>query len=289
MAHVVRAEMLAFSVADGAGEVVPVPLGEDNIGWLLICRQTGEACAVDGPEAGPYLERCDALGVRLTTVWNTHTHGDHIGLNRDLQAHGLLAGLRVFAPAAAKLATPGCTDPVDEGSVAGVGALQAQVLRTDGHLDGHVSFYVPGAVFCGDTMFTAGCGYLFDGPPSAMWASLQRLAALPDATAVCCAHEYTWSNLRFAYAVEPANSALQARIRAARTTLAAGGSCVPSTVALERATNPFLRPTAPTMRAGYRDRFGTALPDDPELAFAALRSAKDGTVWRALTDDTLPR
>lgn len=288
MTHVVRRPPGPFAIADGAGVLHQVPLGEDNLGWLVVCRETGEAAAVDGPEAGPYLALCERLGVRLTTIWNTHTHGDHIGCNRDLARRGLLSDLRVFAPAGAAVATPGCTDPVDEGDRATVGRLGAEVWRTDGHLDGHVSFVMPGAVFCGDTMFTAGCGYLFDGPAAAMHQSLHRLASLPDATLVCCAHEYTWSNLRFAWVVDAANPALAERIRRARAILAEGGSCVPSTMAEERATNPFLRGTLPSVRAGFQAHTARPLGERAVDAFTDLRALKDGATWRSIRDAELP-
>jgi hydroxyacylglutathione hydrolase len=288
--HVVREPTLPFEVADGAGRVIQVPLGVDNLGWIVACTATGEAALVDGPDAGPYLARCAALGLRPTTVWNTHTHGDHVGLNRDLQARGLLASMRVYGPASVPPgAVPGLTDPVDEGDVASVGPLRAAVIRTDGHLDGHVSFVVDDAeapaLFCGDTLFGAGCGYLFDGPPAAMHDSLRRLAALPGATRVCCAHEYTWDNLRFAAVVDGDNDAVWRRVLAAKAARDDGRSCVPSTIDDERATNPFLRAGDRTLRAFALRSIGLAVPSTPADAFACLRAAKNERGWRLGHDD----
>ena len=292
-AHVVRFPAEPRQFCGGQATVVQVPLGQDNLGWMVICEATREAALVDGPDAGAYLSRCEALGVRPTTVWNTHTHGDHVGLNHDLQRRGLLAAMRVFGPAAARDDVPGITDAVDEGDVVSVGRLTARVMRTDGHLNGHISFVIgdaatPGAaVFCGDTLFAAGCGYLFDGPPAAMAQSLRRLAALHPDTAVCCAHEYTWDNLRFAFHVDGDNPALWARILAARATLDAGGSCVPSTIGMERATNPFLRAGDPILKRFAAMQCELSLPDEPDAAFAILRMLKNGPRWRGVSDDEI--
>ncbi len=241
MPHVVTRPSEPFTVAGGALVVHQVPLGHDNLGWLLQCPTSGRCAVVDGPNAAPYLERIDAEGWELCVVLNTHTHGDHIGVNRALARAGRLDGVRVIGAASHAAELPGLTEPVSDGDVVRVGDAAFDVWLTEGHLDGHLSFVTDGAVFCGDTLFAGGCGYLFDGPPATMHASLQRLASLPGSTRVCCAHEYTSDNLRFAHMVEPTNDRLRQRIDAVRELRAVGASTVPSTIAEERATNPFLR------------------------------------------------
>ncbi|MEL6183784.1 MAG: hydroxyacylglutathione hydrolase C-terminal domain-containing protein, partial [Myxococcota bacterium] len=162
------------------------------------------------------------------------------------------------------------------------------VMLTEGHIDGHVSYRVEEALFCGDTLFAGGCGYLFDGPPAKMHDSLQRLAGLPEDTLVFCAHEYTQDNLRFAWFVEPDNAALAERIRTDWARRGRGEATVPSTIGLELATNPFIRADQPTIR----ETLARALPDRslaaPVDCFAAARALKDRKDHRALTDADLP-
>ncbi len=288
MHHVVTRPTPPFTALDGRAEVHQVPVWQDNLVWLLVCTGTGETAVVDGPEAGPVLDYCAAHDLRLTTVLNTHTHFDHIGINRDLAQRDLLGGLRVVGPARVAKDVPGLTEAVDDGDAVRVGVLEGRVLLTEGHLDGHVSYLFGDVLFCGDTLFGAGCGYLFDGPPAKMYRSLTRLAALPPETRVCCAHEYTQDNLRFAWSVEPDNAALAGRIRDAWQRRALGHSTVPSTIALERATNPFLRGDVDTLR----QRVAAALPGvaigDDEALFAATRALKDRKDYKQLSDADLP-
>ena len=241
MDHVVTHPGPPWRSPDGRLEIHPVPAWQDNIVWIAACVETGEAAAVDGPDAAAALAYCEAKGLRLTTILNTHTHMDHVGINHDLAGRGRLDALRVFGPRRAADAVPGLTDPVDEGDTVHVGRVEGRVLTTEGHIDGHVSFVFDHALFCGDTLFAAGCGYLFDGPPRKMYESLRRLVALPGATRVFCAHEYTEDNLRFAWSVEPDNEALADRIRRVFALRARGECSLPSTVEEERATNPFVR------------------------------------------------
>ncbi len=287
MPHVVSQPEPPFPAIGGRLVVHQVPAAEDNLVWVLVCAETGEAAVVDGPDATGALAAIDALGAKLVAVINTHTHGDHVGLNADLARRGLLSGLRVFGPRAVADQVPGITDPVDEGDTIRFGNLVASVLRTDGHLDGHVSYVLGDALFCGDTLFAGGCGYLFSGPPAKMFDSLMRLAALPDGTRVCCAHEYTQDNLRFAWSVEPDNEELAERIRGVWAKRAAGGCCVPSTIAEERATNPFLRPGSPTLKRIVEEAAGRPLRTPVEV-FAATRALKDRKLYKALSDDLLP-
>lgn len=288
MEHVVTRPTPAFRSRDGRLTVHQVPVWVDNLVWVLVCNETGEAALVDGPEAGPVLDHCAAAGLRLTTVLNTHTHLDHVGINADLQRRGRLEGLTVAGPARRAKDVPGLTQPLDDGDVVRVGTVEGRVMLTEGHLDGHVSFSFDDLLFCGDTMFTGGCGKLVDGPPEKMHASLQRLAALPGDTRVCCAHEYTQDNLRFAWTLEPGNAALAERIRGAWALRAAGGCTVPSTIELERATNPFLRQGSAELVASVRAAMPDARLDDALEVFAATRRLKDRGAYRARGDEGLP-
>lgn len=285
MTHAVTAPQPPIPLAGGALEVHQVPAWQDNFIWLVVSKARGEAAAVDGPEAAPALDACRALGVRLTTILNTHTHPDHVGINHAL---GDLSSIRVVGPKRKAADVPGLDEPVDEGDALELFGVPVKVMLTEGHIDGHVSYALDGAVFCGDTLFAAGCGYLFDGPPVKMHDSLQRLSALPDDTRVFCAHEYTQDNLRFAWSVEPDNEALRDRIRAAWAVRARGESTVPSTIGLEKATNPFLRPYSTTIRRTVAEAFpGRELATDADV-FAATRALKDEKTYRERGDDVLP-
>jgi hydroxyacylglutathione hydrolase len=287
MNHVVTRPTDPFETASGALEVHQIPSATDNLIWLIVSK-TGDAAAVDGPEAGSVLDYCNARGYRLTTIFNTHTHGDHIGINLDLGKRRMLSSLRVVGPKRAARDVPGLTEAVDDGDTTEFAGVKAEVMLTEGHIDGHVTFVLDGALFCGDTMFGAGCGYLFDGPPPKMWRSLERLAALDGSHRVCCAHEYTQDNLRFAWSVEPGNPDLAERIKTTWSIRSEGRSSVPSTIDLERKTNPFLRHASPELR----ERVQKAMPgwslSSPAEVFAATRALKDRKDYRSLTDSALP-
>lgn len=301
--HVVLEPGPPRTLLGGAATLQLIPLGQDNLGWRLTCNATGATALVDGPDAVPYLESLASLGLTLSALFITHTHGDHIGVAADLQGRRQIAlrrgeadpwpGLRTFGPRPRAAEVPGLTDAVDEGDEVALGALRLQVWRTEGHLRGHISYVLAdekgekgekGAIFCGDTMFGGGCGYLFDGPPAAMLASLQRIAALPPTTLLCCAHEYTWDNLHFALSVAGADPAYAAalgdRITRCRDLRAAGRSTLPSTIGEERATNPFLH--AAQLVAALPDRGAEAatVPPDAAAAFTALRAAKDSRLYK---------
>ena len=288
MDHVVSNPTPPFSALDGRAEVHQIPVWRDNFSWILVCKQTGQAAIVDGPEADPVLDYAAARGLELSTILTTHTHPDHIGIHRELAKRGELDALRVVGNAALEGTIPGLSEGVGEGDSVSLGELRGQVMLTEGHLDGHITYLFDELLFCGDTLFAGGCGYLFDGPPTKMHASLTRLAALAGATQVCCAHEYTEDNLRFAWSVEPDNEALAARIREVWARRARGESTVPSTIADERATNPFLRGDSDTIRRSV----AAALPDapltSPAEVFAATRALKDKKLYKQAGDEVLP-
>lgn len=276
--HAVTTLPPPFRSASGRLVVHTVPLASDNLGWLVVAGD--EAAIVDGPDAGAVLDACARLGVRLTTVINTHTHGDHVGVNFDLRKRGLLDGLRVIGPAAVAADVPGLNEPVAPEDVVVFGGVRGRVIQTEGHLAGHVSYHFDDLVFTGDALFMGGCGYLFSGPPAAMFEGLARLAALPAETWVFCAHEYTEDNLRFAATVEPDNAALQARIVDVRERRARGEATVPGQLAVELATNPFLRSTSPELVARVAAAMPGAALDTPLAVFTATRRLKDTRAYK---------
>lgn len=288
MAHTVTQPRPPIPSTSGKLEVHQIPAAEDNLIWLLVDTATREAAAVDGPDAGAVLEYCQAHGIELTTIFNTHTHFDHIGINADLKKRGLLASLRVVGYEGSRDAIPGLTEPVEDGDTVRFGPVTGKVMLTEGHIDGHVSYVFENFVFCGDTMFGAGCGYLFSGPPAKMHASLTALSQLPSDTWVCCAHEYTEDNLRFAWSVEPDNDALAERIKSVFALRARGECSVPSQMSEEIATNPFLRHDSETLK----QRVGKAMPDrslgSPGDVFAATRALKDRGDHKKIPNADLP-
>jgi hydroxyacylglutathione hydrolase len=288
MPHVVSVPSAPFVAMANAARVHQIPVWQDNFSWILVCAQTGEAAVVDGAEAEPVLEYVRREGLKLTTILTTHTHADHIGLHRDLQKLGLLDGLRVVGNRELSRTIPGLTEGVGEGDVVRLGALSGRVMLTEGHLDGHLSYVFGDLLFCGDTLFAGGCGFLFDGPPAKMHASLARLAELDGDTRVCCAHEYTQDNLRFAWSVEPDNPPLARRSRSVWALRARGEASVPSTIADERATNPFMRTHSATIRANVHAALPDAPLDTPAQVFAATRKLKDQKLYKAAGDTGLP-
>jgi hydroxyacylglutathione hydrolase len=287
MEHVVRTPPAPVPSQSGRLEVHGIPAWADNLVWLIVDVATSECAAVDGPDANATLAYVEAKGLRLTTILNTHTHGDHVGINRDLEKRGVLAAMRVYGAAKKADEVPGLTHPLSDGDRFELFGEEVQVMLTEGHIDGHLSFLVDGLLFSGDTLFAAGCGYLFDGPPAKMHHSLFRLAALPEDTRVFCAHEYTQDNLRFAYSVEPGNDALAARIREAWAVRARGECTLPSTIGLERATNPFLRGDSAELARNVSRAMERELTTSLEI-FAATRALKDRKDYRALADEALP-
>jgi hydroxyacylglutathione hydrolase len=221
-------------------EIVRIPALSDNYIWLAHDAASGETVVIDPAEAEPVLAAAEARGWRISQIWNTHWHPDHTGGNASIKA---ATGCKVTAPAAEAERIPTLDRAVAEGDRATLGAIEAVVLEVPAHTAGHIAYHLPSeeVIFVGDTLFAMGCGRLFEGDAAQMYANLQRLARLTPETAVYCAHEYTLSNGRFALTVEPDNAALRQRMAAVEAARAAGEATVPTTIALERATNPFMR------------------------------------------------
>ena len=221
-------------------EIVRIPALSDNYIWLVHEPGSGETLVIDPAVADPVLAEADARGWRITQIWNTHWHPDHTGGNAEIKA---ATSCRITGPAAEAERIPTLDRWVAEGDRVALGAIEAMVMETPAHTAGHISYHLPseGLIFVGDTLFAMGCGRLFEGEADQMHANLQRFAALPPETLVYCAHEYTLANGRFALSVEPDNRALIERMEQVEAMRGAGEATLPTTIALERATNPFMR------------------------------------------------
>jgi hydroxyacylglutathione hydrolase len=249
--------------------IEPIPAFNDNYLWWLSDGRT--AAIVDPGDAAPVAHRLSQTGLQLCTILVTHHHGDHVG---GVEALVQATGAHVYGPAAESI--PCIRTRLAGGDRIKLFGHEFEVLEVPGHTSGHIAYYAPSlsAVFCGDTLFAGGCGRLFEGTPAQMTASLARLAALPADTRVYCAHEYTLANLRFALAVEPGNTDLQARQHACAALRAAGTPTVPSTIGEELATNPFLRCAVPAVRA-RAERESPGAGASTVATFAALRAWKN--------------
>ncbi|MET3761365.1 hydroxyacylglutathione hydrolase [Sphingomonas sp. UYEF23] len=234
----------------GALEIVRIPALSDNYVWLVHDPVSDETVVIDPSDAAPVLAAAEARGWTISQIWNTHWHPDHTGGNAAIKALGAV----VSGPAAEAGKIPTLDYGVREGDSVRIGTHVARVIETPGHTAGHIVFYMAddAALFSGDTLFAMGCGRLFEGDAAQMYGNMQRLAALPPETIVYCAHEYTQSNGRYAAAAEPDNQAVTERMATVDAQRAAGEPTVPTTIALELATNPFLRATSADQLAERR-------------------------------------
>jgi hydroxyacylglutathione hydrolase len=235
--------------------VQAIPMLSDNYSWLLTESETGRIGIVDPAEAAPAIAVLEAAGLKLDMIFLTHHHPDHVGGAEELRAR---YGAVIVGNGADAHRLPKLDVPVHEGTLVAFGPANARVIEVPGHTLGHIAFYFAdgGLLFAGDTMFSMGCGRLFEGTAQQMFDSFAKFSDLPDATLLCCGHEYTQSNAKFALSVEPDNAALEARVNEVAELRAAGLATLPVSFAVERATNPFTRAKSAE-------------------AFGALRKAKD--------------
>lgn len=250
-------------------EILTIPCLSDNYAFLAHDAASGETALIDAPEAGPILAALAEKGWRLTQVLLTHHHWDHVeGLAEILAAYPA----KVTGAAADAQRLPPLDAQVSEGDSVQIGGETGQVIDVSGHTVGHIAFYFPGshAVFTADSLMALGCGRVFEGTMDQMWGSLSKLAALPPETVVYSGHEYTQANGRFAETIEPDNADLQQRLRDIAAARAADTPTVPSTLALELATNPFLRAGEPDVQANLGMEGA-----DPAAVFAEIRTRKD--------------
>ena len=221
-------------------EIVRVPVLSDNYVWLVHEASSGETLVIDPAVAEPVLAAAEARGWKITQIWNTHWHPDHVGGNAQIKA---ATGCVITVPAAEAERISTLDVQVRGGDVVQLGDVRAMVLDVPAHTAGHIAYHFESeqVAFVGDTLFAMGCGRLFEGTAAQMYDNMRTLEALGDDTAIYCAHEYTLSNARFAVTIEPDNAALQQRVSDVVAARERGEATVPTTIALERATNPFMR------------------------------------------------
>ncbi|MDF3415588.1 hydroxyacylglutathione hydrolase [Sulfitobacter sp. M57] len=252
-----------------AFDLITIPCLTDNYAYLLRDGETGEVAVIDVPDAAPIKAELEARGWTLSQVWLTHHHWDHVdGLADLLASHPA----QVVGAKADAHRLPPLDVALSEGDKVQLGALEAEIFDVSGHTLNHIAFYVPTAQVCftADSLMALGCGRLFEGTPEQMWISLQKLMTLPPETTLCSGHEYTASNAKFALTVDPENPALISRSEKITRTRAKGQPTVPSSLATELETNPFLRPADP----GIRAHLGMQTASDAEV-FTEIRRQKD--------------
>lgn len=232
-------------------DIVRVPAFADNYIWLVHDPVSNETAVVDPGDAAPALAEAERRGWTIGHVWNTHWHADHTGGNAAVKA---ATGATISGPAAEAAKIPTLDVALADGDTVRLGKHVARVIAAPGHTAGHILFHLAedATIFVGDTVFAMGCGRLFEGTAEQMFGNMQRLAALPAETQVFCAHEYTQSNGRYALVAEPDNHEIAIRMRDVDAARAAGAATVPTTIALERATNPFVRATSAAQLAERR-------------------------------------
>jgi len=250
-------------------QLVTIPCRTDNYAFLLHDEGSGETALADAPEAAPIIAELDRRGWRLTEIWITHHHDDHVGGVEELRDR---YGARVTGGEADAKRLPPLDRTVADGETFDFAGHEVHVMDVSGHTVGHIAFHVPdaSAAFTGDSLMALGCGRLFEGTSPQMWQSLSKLADLPPETEICSGHEYTQANARFAKTIEPENEALMSRMREIDAARAEGRPTVPSTLETELETNPFLRAGLPEVQealgmSGYA----------PSEVFAEIRARKD--------------
>src|SRR5579883_1634581 len=259
-------------------EIRQFPCRSDNYGVLIHDAAQGVTAAIDTPEEAAVRQELKKSGLKLTHIFTTHHHFDHVESHRALKSE---TGCTIYGPAKEASEIPGIDVTVKEGNKFPFGSFEVEVIETPGHTPGHVTYYIPNAVagsgsaigvaFVGDTLFSVGCGRVMEGRHAEMWRSLQKLMALPPDTVIYCGHEYTQSNIKFALTVEPANQALLRRKQEVDALRAKGTATLPTTLALELETNPFLRVRSPEIRRNL----GMSLEIPDAKVFEELRRRKD--------------
>ena len=267
--------MADFHSGDGSGwpdgwHFAMFPCLADNYGYLLHNDKTGTTLTIDTPDAGVIDRQLQENGWQLTNILNTHHHHDHAGGNLALKEKYHCA---IHGPADDGH-IPGLDHPLADGAEFELAGLTICVMHTPGHTLGHIVYHLPEAnvLFAGDTLFSMGCGRLFEGTPEQMWHSLSRIMSLPEQTRIYCAHEYTQANARFALTLEPDNTALQERLQQVHALRTGNRPTLPVTLAEEKKTNPFLRPHSPEIRTHLHMNDDRAADVD---VFAEIRRRKD--------------
>jgi len=244
------------------------PCLNDNYGYLVHEPLSDQTAAIDTPDAGKYLAEADRMGWHISHILNTHWHPDHAGGNLKIKE---ATGCTIYGPAGEAEKIPGIDVKLKEGDTVELGRATARVLDVPGHTLGHIAYHFAeqNTAFVGDALFALGCGRVFEGTMEMMWNSLSKLKALPPATTIYCAHEYTQSNARFAETIEPGNETLMAYVRKIDELRAKGIPTVPTSLERELATNPFLRADVPALQAAMGH------PGDAVATFAEIRGRKD--------------